>query len=409
MRNDEVLYDRDQAFGGAQLTQLIVRQYGFSPEEAERRSAAATCPTTTRRRCSSPFVDSMAQEIGRALQFFFTSTPHNRVDYVMLAGGSAALPGLKDRVTSSTGFASMVVNPFEDMQLGAAVRERSCAARRPRTSPPAAWPCGGSCSDPDQPASAPRGAARKRSARSLLRRPGRRPPSPACAIAGRLVLWSSQQQIASQQERNAFLQTRDHASSTARSRTSPPCRRRSPRCGRASRRSKTCRPTATCRCTCSTNWSGSCPTACTSPASSRTTRSSPSPAWRSPTSGSPSCCATPAYSSDGWSSPELVEIMAATVVSANRDQQRLFDFTMRLKVKRPQDAPAAAVAGGGASRRRRARRPRLDRRRRRRPEPWPPRPRPQRRPELGLRGRGLAVPRAEPERARPVAAAARRR
>ena len=28
--NDEVLYDRDQAFGGAQLTQLIVRQYGFS-------------------------------------------------------------------------------------------------------------------------------------------------------------------------------------------------------------------------------------------------------------------------------------------------------------------------------------------------------------------------------------------
>ena len=35
IRNDEVLYDRDQAFGGAQLTQLIVRQYGFSAEEAE--------------------------------------------------------------------------------------------------------------------------------------------------------------------------------------------------------------------------------------------------------------------------------------------------------------------------------------------------------------------------------------
>ena len=37
MRNDEVLYDRDQAFGGAQLTQLIVRQYGFSAEEAESK------------------------------------------------------------------------------------------------------------------------------------------------------------------------------------------------------------------------------------------------------------------------------------------------------------------------------------------------------------------------------------
>ena len=39
IRNDEVLYDRDQAFGGAQLTQLIVRQYGFSSEEAETQEA----------------------------------------------------------------------------------------------------------------------------------------------------------------------------------------------------------------------------------------------------------------------------------------------------------------------------------------------------------------------------------
>ena len=44
LRDDEMLYDRDQAFGGSQLTQLISRQYGFSyrrgrAEEAFRRSA----------------------------------------------------------------------------------------------------------------------------------------------------------------------------------------------------------------------------------------------------------------------------------------------------------------------------------------------------------------------------------
>jgi type IV pilus assembly protein PilM len=70
-----------------------------------------------------PFVDSLSQEIGRALQYFFTSTPHHKVHYVMLAGGTATLPGLKDRVTELTGFASMVVNPFDQMQLGASVRE----------------------------------------------------------------------------------------------------------------------------------------------------------------------------------------------------------------------------------------------------------------------------------------------
>ncbi len=41
----------------------------------------------------------------------------------MLAGGTATLAGLKDRVTELTGFASMVVNPFEHMQLGSAIRE----------------------------------------------------------------------------------------------------------------------------------------------------------------------------------------------------------------------------------------------------------------------------------------------
>jgi type IV pilus assembly protein PilN len=53
LRNDEVLYDRDQAFGGAQLTQLIVRQYGFSPKKPKPRSAAANCQTTTAPACSS--------------------------------------------------------------------------------------------------------------------------------------------------------------------------------------------------------------------------------------------------------------------------------------------------------------------------------------------------------------------
>ena len=123
LRDDEMLYDRDQAFGGAQLTQLISRQYGFSFEEAEQKKLASDLPEDFDSTILAPFVDSLSQEIGRALQYFFTSTPHHKVHYVMLAGGTAALAGLKDRVTELTGFASMVVNPFDNMQLGSAVRE----------------------------------------------------------------------------------------------------------------------------------------------------------------------------------------------------------------------------------------------------------------------------------------------
>ena len=124
IRNDEVLYERDQAFGGAQLTQLIVRQYGFSPEEAESKKRSGELPDDYESGVLKPFVESMAQEIGRALQFFFTSTPHNKVDYVMLAGGSSALPGLTESVTQQTSFASMRADPFEGMTIGNNVREK---------------------------------------------------------------------------------------------------------------------------------------------------------------------------------------------------------------------------------------------------------------------------------------------
>lgn len=122
IRNDEVLYDRDQAFGGAQLTQLIVRQYGFSVEEAESKKRSGDLPEDYASAILRPFVESMAQEIGRALQFFFTSTPHNRVDLIMLAGGSAPLPGLTAEVTQQSGFACSVVNPFDGMEVGSSVR-----------------------------------------------------------------------------------------------------------------------------------------------------------------------------------------------------------------------------------------------------------------------------------------------
>ncbi len=131
LRDDELLYDRDQAFGGAQLTQLISRQYGFSFEEAELKKLSGDLPEDFQNTILSPFVDSLSQEIGRALQYFFTSTPHHKVHYVMMAGGTATLPGLKDRVTDLTGFASMIVNPFEGMKLGTAVRESKLRREAP--------------------------------------------------------------------------------------------------------------------------------------------------------------------------------------------------------------------------------------------------------------------------------------
>jgi type IV pilus assembly protein PilN len=51
-----------------------------------------------------------------------------------------------------------------------------------------------------------------------------------------------------------------------------------------------------------------------------------------------------AYNSEWFVTPELIESKATTVTGASREQKRLFDFSMRVTVKRPQ-AKAAADAG----------------------------------------------------------------
>jgi type IV pilus assembly protein PilM len=138
LRDGLVLYDRDQAFGGAQLTQLLVRQYGFSVEEAEQKKRSGELPQDYTSAVLAPFVDSLSQEISRALQFFFTSTPFNRVDHVMLAGGSAPLAGLTEAVTRHASFPCSLVNPFDGMEIGKDVR----AARMGREAPSYLTSCG---------------------------------------------------------------------------------------------------------------------------------------------------------------------------------------------------------------------------------------------------------------------------
>jgi type IV pilus assembly protein PilN len=54
-----------------------------------------------------------------------------------------------------------------------------------------------------------------------------------------------------------------------------------------------------------------------------------------------------AYNSAWLERPELVEIKATNVATANREQKRLFDFSVRVSIKRPGEA-AAAEPGASA-------------------------------------------------------------
>jgi type IV pilus assembly protein PilM len=123
MLDGVTVYEREQPFGGNALTQDIVRSYGLSFDEAEARKKTGDLPDNYQAELLTPFLESAALEVTRAIQFFYTSTPYTRVDQLFLAGGCALIPGLLDLVASRTRISSAVISPFKGMQLGTAVRE----------------------------------------------------------------------------------------------------------------------------------------------------------------------------------------------------------------------------------------------------------------------------------------------
>src|SRR5512139_3716424 len=116
LRNEQSIYTREQAFGGNQLTQDIVSRYGMTPEEAENAKRSGGLPDDFETEVMKPFMENLSMEVQRALQFFFTSTSYNTVDHILLAGGSAVIPGLDEVVHTRTQVPTVVANPFGAMQ-----------------------------------------------------------------------------------------------------------------------------------------------------------------------------------------------------------------------------------------------------------------------------------------------------
>lgn len=131
LQGEDILFERDQSFGGSQLTQSIARHYGISFEEAENKKRGGEMPEDYASAVLRPYVNNLTQEISRALQFFFTSSPYNSVDRILLAGGTANANGLSAAVTQATETACQIATPFEGMDMGGGVRMKSIMREAP--------------------------------------------------------------------------------------------------------------------------------------------------------------------------------------------------------------------------------------------------------------------------------------
>lgn len=131
MENGDLIYTREQAFGGKQLTEEIMRRYGLAYEEAGRLKKVGGLPDNYIPEVLEPFKETMAQQVSRFLQFFYTAGQHQSVNMIALAGGCAAIPGIDELIESTLGIKTIISNPFTNMELSSRVNAQALSNDAP--------------------------------------------------------------------------------------------------------------------------------------------------------------------------------------------------------------------------------------------------------------------------------------
>ena len=131
LRNGQSIYLREQTFGGNQLTQEIQRRYSLSSDEAEIAKRQGGLPENYESEVLQPFMDTLALEVARAIQFFFSSSQFTQVDHILLAGGCAMIPGLDEIVATRTQSSTMIANPFASMALSSRIKPKQLTLDAP--------------------------------------------------------------------------------------------------------------------------------------------------------------------------------------------------------------------------------------------------------------------------------------
>jgi len=126
------VYSRDQMFGGEQYTRSIVSYYNKSFEDAEAAKITNDLPPNYTFEVLAPFHTILMQQIRRAIQMFLTSSGVDKVDYLIISGGSAAIEGVDKLLTDELGIHTIIANPFGNMEIAATIDEEDITKVAPQ-------------------------------------------------------------------------------------------------------------------------------------------------------------------------------------------------------------------------------------------------------------------------------------
>lgn len=122
LHDGQIIYTRDQSFGGRQLTEEIMRRYGLSYEEAGQKKRQGGLPDNYHTEVLDPFKENIVQEVNRSLQFFFANSAFNAIDCIILGGGTSTIPGVDNIVSQGTGTPTFMAEPSAGLKTSSRVR-----------------------------------------------------------------------------------------------------------------------------------------------------------------------------------------------------------------------------------------------------------------------------------------------
>ena len=131
LHQGENVYTREQMFGGKQLTDEIMRRYGLPLREAGLAKKQGGLPDEYEEEVLMPFKEAVVQQVGRSLQFFYSSSSFNSVDHIFLAGGVAATDGLVPLVENRLATPTTMANPFANMAMSPRVNAVALSSDAP--------------------------------------------------------------------------------------------------------------------------------------------------------------------------------------------------------------------------------------------------------------------------------------
>ncbi|MGH7884453.1 MAG: type IV pilus biogenesis protein PilM [Thermodesulfobacteriota bacterium] len=117
LKNGVSVFTRDVSVGGNQFTEWLMKDMNLSYEESEQKKYTLNNDDKSDDldRISNDFVDLLTGEIKRTLDFFSSNFWKEKVNKMIISGGSSKVPNTKEVLEEITDIPVEILNPFRNI------------------------------------------------------------------------------------------------------------------------------------------------------------------------------------------------------------------------------------------------------------------------------------------------------